>query len=158
MSASNGRGPLRLGDLVPETRPVLIERRGVTVTLRAYVNGRRCPGRIKARVASASQAYLAATEDGVSDPAPAWMAYLCDVLLEVVEGIEYTEAEVLAGRDDEAVPLLEALGWWTPAPEAMPGPEAAGGALRPISVNCSPCSATPTPASPLPTFSPCRSA
>lgn len=143
MSASNGRGALRLGDLVPETRPVLVERRGVTVTLRAYVNGRRCPGRVKALVAQASGAYLAAVDAGTAEADAAWLTYLCDVLLAVVEEIEYTEADVLAGRDDEAVALLEALGWWTaPEEEAHADPEAAG---EPALTGraCSPCSALP---------------
>lgn len=142
MSAS-GRGPLRLGDLVPETRPVLLERRGVTVTLRGHVNGRRCAGTIKARVASVSQAYLEATEIG-ADPPVAWTAYLCDLILAVIDGIEYAEAEVLAGRDDDALTLLEALGWWHAEPEASPGPEAAGEEPILITASFSPSSAQPT--------------
>jgi hypothetical protein len=141
--SANGRGPLRLGDLVPETRPVLVERRGTTVTLRAYVNGRRCPGRVKAQVAQASQSYLDALRDARAEPEAAWLSYLCDVLLAVVQDIEYMEADVLSGRDDEATALLEALGWWTQDAEATSDPEAEGEGSTPRTTSSSPCCAAP---------------
>jgi hypothetical protein len=54
-TAESRPGALRLGDLVAETKPVVIERGGREVALKGYVWGRRIPRGIEARVSQAYQ-------------------------------------------------------------------------------------------------------
>lgn len=102
-------GVLRLGDLTPETRPVELIRDGEAVVLRGYVAGRRCPGTVKAEVSAARLTFAQAP------PGPererAWFAFLRDSTLAVVPGLEFSEAEALAGDDEARHRLLVYLEW-----------------------------------------------
>lgn len=107
---------MRAGDLTPETVPALvIERDGEEVTLRGYVRGRRCPGRITSGVNSASRAYREAAPDGFAfEP---FVAQIRDLLLTIVIGLEEDEADVLANPPDgdeesSGIAVLRLLGWW----------------------------------------------
>lgn len=133
MSAKNGLaiGPaFDLGDLSYERRAVTVQRNGEPVELWAWVDGQGCPGYVKARVARARAAYTAATitypTDDAGEPVldergnpverfqndpEAWDAYLRDVLLAVVDGLAYSEAEVLAGQMARAMDFLRAHKW-----------------------------------------------
>lgn len=109
------RGPVKVGDLTPETVPALvIERDGEEATLRGYVSGRRCPGRVTSAAAAAARAYREAAPDGfVLEP---FVAQIRELLLAVVIGLEDDEADVLANPPDEGesdgIAVLRLLGWW----------------------------------------------
>jgi hypothetical protein len=141
MSANNGAAYpplLKLGDLSPDTRPVSVERAGTSVILTAYVDGPRCPGYVKAKVAKAREAYgLVVYADGPPDEHgatarvysaddAAWDAYLRDSLMAVIEGLTYPEAEVLSGNQDLAIASLRALGWIRAEAAGDDPPEAPG--------------------------------
>jgi hypothetical protein len=159
MSASNGTAAppiLRLGDLSPDMRAVQVERAGQPVTLMAFIDGPRCPGYVKARVAKARQAYSMLVyvdgppdEDGnrariFQDDELAWDEYLRETLLAVIEGLLAPEAEVLAGNQVLAIDTLKALGWVRQDAEDAP-PEGAGEAAAPsTTAGSSPDSAAST--------------
>ena len=121
------RGPIKIADLVPEIiDAVELPRDGDRVVLRGYVNGRRCPSRIKAAVAAVVRDNTPA--DGSFDYS-AHLAQLRGLLGEVVIGIEDGEADILAGDDGEAggLAILKLLGWWGGADdEGDADPEAQG--------------------------------
>lgn len=152
MSAQNGHGPLRLGDLTPDTRPVHLERGGQTVTLTAFVDGPRCPGYVKALVAKARDRYSAVVyvdgpdgERTFTDDPVAWDDYLRTVLLAVVEGLTSPEAEVLAGNQALAVETLRALGWVrSVADDAAPEADGEAAAATSTTGASSPDSPQPT--------------
>ncbi len=105
------RGPIRVADLVPEIiDAVELPRDGAPVMLRGYVNGRRCPSRIKAEVASVIQQndLTGAYSFG------AYLGQIRGILSAVVLGIEDDEADLLAGDDGPAggLAILRLLGWW----------------------------------------------
>jgi len=142
--AAGGPGgpPLRLGHLVPERRPVVIERPNpdwlaldeddprraeipemLDVILSGYVFGDRCPGVVKAELASIEGAYhqaLASTEadDGAGAAIfiAAWHTFLRESISALVPGLTAGEADVLAsvppGQDGPGTALLRYLGVW----------------------------------------------
>jgi len=133
-------GGHHLGRLVPERRPVTIERDNllasspdepptVTQILQGYVYGNRCPGLIKAELASITQRHYEATHDPqtggfIRNPA-AWHTYLREAVQALVPGLTPEEADVLAGEDDTgddegATSLLRYLGFWKPRGEGDP--------------------------------------
>jgi hypothetical protein len=140
-SSPGSRQPLQLGDLSPDKWPVQIVRDGETVTLWAYVEGPRCPGAVKARVAKAAALYRAnlaefnLTQD--VDDHEAWHDYLAETLRSVIEGIAYEESEVLAGNVGHASDTLRALGFMKPRAVDAP-PEAS--AAQPGSPSTTPLS------------------
>lgn len=106
------RGPIRISDLVPEIiDAVELPRDGELIVLRGYVNGRRCPSRVKAEVASVVRMNTPA--DGSFDYS-AHLAQIRGLLNAVVIGIEDAEADILAGDDGEAggLAILRLLNWW----------------------------------------------
>jgi hypothetical protein len=101
-----------VADLVPEiVDAVELTRDGETLILRGYVNGRRCPSRVKASVAAAVRDNR--MPDGSFDYG-CHLAQLRCLLGEVVIGLEDGEADMLAGDDGEAggLAILRMLGWW----------------------------------------------
>jgi hypothetical protein len=103
---------LSLGDLSPRTRKIEIVRDGETVYLDGYVEGRRCPASVKVAVAAASDPVMELPDDasrGVKEAA--WLEYLRTKLMAVVRGLEWNEADVLAGDPDQATSVLAELGW-----------------------------------------------
>lgn len=158
MSAANGlaaRPLLRLGDLTPETRPVEVERAGAGVILAAFVDGPRCPGYVKSKVSAARRAFSQAAyvdstdEQGqptrvmADDDDAHWHAYLCDVLMAVIDGLLYPEAETLAGNQAQALDVLRALGW-VQSSTGDAAPEAEGEAPTSTTAGSSPASASST--------------
>lgn len=137
-AAGLGMGPVvNLGSLSYERRAIIVERNGEPVTLWVWVEGKGCAGYVKARVERARLAYRALTSKPVLDDSgepvideetgeaveifqndpEAWDAYLRDTLMAVVDGLAYTEAEVLSGLP-AAMNLLRAHGWVRQAAEA----------------------------------------
>lgn len=122
------RGPIRIADLVPEIiDAVELPRDGEMVMLRGYVQGRRCPSRVKAEIAAAVR----------DNPHPegsfdygAHLAQVRALLSAAVIGIEDDEADLLAGDDGKAggLAILRLLGIWndgtTADDEDAPDPEA----------------------------------
>lgn len=107
-------GPIRITDLVPEmVDAITLDRDGETVTLRAYVSGRRCPARVKAAAASAVRDNPLRADSGQVSMA-GFYGQLRDLLLAVVVGLEDDEADLLAGDDGDAggIAVLTMLGWW----------------------------------------------
>ena len=123
-------GPITVGDLTPELVDALtLERDGQVVTLRGYVNGPRCPGRVKAECAAIARRYRETATDESGAPAFSFEAYLVqlrDLLLAVVPGLEDGEADVLAGDQDDALAVLRALDWWGSEDGDDTDPEATG--------------------------------
>jgi hypothetical protein len=135
---------LDLGDLTPEKQAIAtVLRDGQPVTLWGWVDGRRCPGYVKSAVAAHRRTY----RDAVYQPGEpdelgqhvevfthsplAYDDYKRDVLLAVIEGLEYTEAAVLAGNDDTAMTVLRRLRWVEDEEEATDSPEAEGAPATP---------------------------
>ena len=119
---------LRLGDLTARTLPIEIERNEERVILRGYVDGNRCPVHVKAEVAAARRVWVEQTgagSDAYVYDETAWRVFLRDVLLAVINGLGFLEAEVLASDDDLSNTVLVSLGWFR-APEAVPDPEVTG--------------------------------
>lgn len=120
MSAQT-REPLRIirlrpADLVPETIPIQIQREGRSVTLRGHVLGDRTLGSIKA---AAHSVFLAWSEAQGKPGGPSYadrITYHTDLLLAVVEGLDYTEADLLAADSDQIGQILYGLGWWQTEP------------------------------------------
>jgi hypothetical protein len=121
------RGPIRVADLVPEiVDAVELPRDGEMVVLRGYVNGRRCPSRVKAEIAAAVR----------DNPHPvgtfdygAHLAQIRGLLNAAVIGIEDDEADLLAGDDGPTggLAILRLLSIWNDdaeSDEADPDPEA----------------------------------
>jgi hypothetical protein len=146
--------PLRLGHLVPERLPVVISRPNpdylalapddprrasvpelVDVILQGYVFGPRCPGVVKAELASVEEAYLRAINDlsaraeaaraqaggsdatiYTSDFVAAWHTFLRETIVALVPGMTPGEADVLAavpsGEEGPGTALLRYLGVW----------------------------------------------
>lgn len=146
--------PLRLGHLVPERLPVVIERANpewtslqeedprrdqippvVDVILQGYVFGARCPGVVKAELASVEEAYLQAINSlsaqadeireaggtgestvNTSSFVGAWHTFLRETILALVPGLTPGEADVLAavppGTEGPGTDLLRYLGVW----------------------------------------------
>lgn len=145
--ATSVRGPIRVADLSPELiDAVELIRDGETVTLRGYVSGRRCPGRIKAQAAAAIRDNPATGASGFDFGG--YLAQIRELLCAVVVGIEDDEADMLAGDDGPAggLAVLRLLGWWsaeaTDDDEADADPEAT--ALSSTTENSSPSSAPST--------------
>lgn len=136
-------GILRLGDLAPKTQPVEVLRAGEPVTLWAWPSGPHCPGFVKAKVARALATYQAAAAADATDD-EAWDEYLRDVLLSVIDGLLYPEAEVLAGQQALAVDTLRALGWARSKEAKDDPPEAQGEAPSSTTAGSSPVSASAT--------------
>jgi hypothetical protein len=119
-------GVLRLGDLVSETRPVIITRDGREVALKGYVWGRRIPRGVEARVTQAysdfPKTFEAKVVDGEIQYGPDGqpltetkfeMSDYSDMLTRVacalVEGLSPLEAEVMTFA--EIRELLTYLGY-----------------------------------------------
>lgn len=144
-------GLLRLGDLTPERRPVEIERKGETITLQGYVNGRRCPGIVKAEVDAAwrehQQETTKAGPDGTEVRAyeeAAWRTFLRKSIAAVVPSLEFDEADVLAGDDEAGLGLLRYLDWWRTGGEAADDSPPAETAESKIGARSSPTSSPDT--------------
>lgn len=166
--------PVRLGHLVPERRAIVVTRPNpewtslaaddpkrdqlpemVDVILQGYVYGSRCPGVVKAELASIEQAYLevvqasAATDGSPADASAfvvAWHTFLRETIQALVPGLTAGEADVLAavppGEDGPGTDLLRQLGVWRPAMDAAdadpPDPEAPGAVAPPTTAPSSP--------------------
>jgi hypothetical protein len=179
--------PVRLGHLVPERHPVVISRTNplwlalaeddprrdqtpelVDVVLQAYVFGPRCPGVIKAELASIEAAYMKAlgemssqVSDVEAGAAPrdtslfivAWHTFLRETICVLVPGLTTAEADVLAavapGDEGPATDLLRMLGVWNTAgrPEDAP-PEVVGEVSQPTMALSSPISPPSTDSDP----------
>lgn len=170
--------PLRLGHLVPERRPVVIARANplwlsladddprraetpdtVDVILQGYVFGPRCPGVVKAELASIEETYLAilnttgraAQEEeeagpyatGTSGFVGAWHTFLRETITVMVPGITTGEADVLAavapGAEGPGTDLLRYLGVWGQRTEGA-GPEVDGAVVPSITAPSLPIS------------------
>lgn len=179
--------PLRLGHLVPERRPVVIQRTNplwlnladddpqkaltpelVDVVLQAYVFGPRCPGVIKAELASVHETYVTAGAEfrlaaGLAQAAGeliraaglavAWHTFLRETIQILVPGLTSGEADVLAavpvGDDGPGTDLLRRLNLWTtPVPEEESAPEVEGEASHPTMALSSPISPPSTDSDP----------
>jgi hypothetical protein len=132
-------GPIKAGDLTAEIIPALeIIRDGQPVILRGYVNGPRCPGRVKARIAAVGRRYAEATTATMTDESGrastefrsdpmAYREYLKDAVDACVIGLEDAEADVLAGDEDTVNAVLRYLKWLSDdSDEADADPEATG--------------------------------
>lgn len=110
--AASRIGLLDLGDLAPRTRPVSIERFGEQEILRGMLNGPRCPGKVRVALFAASEPLRGLTED-MPQAELEQVAYEClrDSLLAVIDGLDFHEAEVLAGNEKLAHLILHELGW-----------------------------------------------
>lgn len=125
---------LELGDLVPERRPVAILRDGERVVLMGYVDSPSCPARVVAGQQGARRRWLRATTvpDGEERDeelaALAWADFVRATLMAVVPGLEYDEADVIAGNPDRYESVLRHLEWWKDgtSDDAGPAPEADG--------------------------------
>lgn len=105
------RGPIRVADLVPEIiDAVELPREDTPTMLRGYVNGRRCPSRVKAEVASVVQQNDLTSAYSFG----AYLGQIRGILSAVVIGIEDDEADLLAGDDGPTggLAILRLLGWW----------------------------------------------
>lgn len=151
---ARGGAPLRLGHLVPERLPVVLERTNpewtslspddprrdevpetIDVILQGYVFGARCPGVVKAELASIEEAYMHAVNrlsaetdtireaggDGASPVSTsgfvgAWHTFLRETITALIPGITPGEADVLAavppGEEGPGTDLLRYLGVW----------------------------------------------
>ncbi len=117
------RGPIRIADLTPELIDAIeLPRDGERVMLQGYVNGRRCPSRVKAEYTAAIRGNP--HPDGVFDYG-VHLAQVRGCLAAVVRGLEDTEADMLAGDDEGGGAVLRLLGWWATADddEDEPDPE-----------------------------------
>lgn len=136
------------------------------VILQGYVFGPRCPGVVKAELASIEQAYLTALAEAVPDgddgvtPAgtavfvTAWHTFLRETIQAMVPGLTPGEADVLAavppGAEGEGTAILRYLGVWqdrVPG-EAEPDPEAGGGEAPSTTAPSSPTSPPSTGSGP----------
>lgn len=127
---------LDLGDLVPETRPIRLNRIISTeagpndsikyetqlITLQAFKYGPRCPVVVKAALRQVQQEMnKQITEQGYSDEL--FQIYARDSFMQLIPGISFEEADLLAADDDEkggrCIKALKYLGYWkeTSTPE-----------------------------------------
>ncbi len=119
---------LELGDLVPEYRPVRINRtvgekigtNGLPeyntqpIVLQAFVYGDRCPVTVKATLSQVAQQYRQnVSENGYTD---AFFAqYIRDSLLALIPTLSFDEADTIAGdyeQEGKAVKTLKYLNYW----------------------------------------------
>lgn len=128
---------LELGDLVPEHVPVRINRveeewvdssdstkKYVTkvITLQAYRYGSRCPVVVKAALAQIKQRFaLKVAENNGVVTDDFFQEYARDSFLQLIPGMTFEEADVLASDDDVAgngkcVQTLRYLGYWKDSP------------------------------------------
>lgn len=133
---------ISLGDCTPELIACArIERDGETNVLYGYVQGRRCPGRIvseteglwdvfEASRKEAQAALEAADVEGdhatnhkvyLREIRVAYLAYIRDVLLTVVEGLNHDEAEIVVADLDKALAILTKLKWRAEKQEEQEG-------------------------------------
>ncbi len=126
MPARNGVSevdPLDIGDLAIETRKVSIKRDGKKIYLDAYVDVPSCPASVRVQIARAYKRY----QDAIFEPGgsrdAALYEHIRDLIMIVVDGIEYGEADVLAGDSERSGKLLEALGWFKKADDGEPEPD-----------------------------------
>lgn len=123
---------LELGDLVPEHKPIRLNRKvsqelvgpegAKTITyktepivLQAYLYGPRCPVVVKSKLRQVWERYSKTVQEaGYSDAA--FQEYARDSFLALIPGIEFDEADILASDDDVAngmcVKTLKYLGYW----------------------------------------------
>ena len=116
---------LELGDLAPEMIPVRINRLDeitsatTTVTLMAYKFGPRCPVVKKVELAQIRQRYIKISEEELglknSISAAYLGAYVRDVILAMIQGLTFEEADLIAADDTKTVSIMEYLGIWQPS-------------------------------------------
>lgn len=123
---------LELGDLVPETTPIRLNRitgstegpdSSVTyktemVTLQAFMYGPRCPVVVKAALRQVLERMnKEVTEDGYSDEK--FQQYARDSFMQLIPGLSFEEADLLASDDDEkegrCIKTLKYLNYWREA-------------------------------------------
>jgi hypothetical protein len=159
-TAESRPGVLRLGDLVTETKPVVVVRDGRDVSLKGYVWGRRIPRGVEARVSQAYQEFPKTIEARL-DPETSEvmldvngqpitetkfeMADYSDMLTRVacalVEGLSPLEAEALSFA--EIRKLLVYLNYLKPAVDQPERPLA--GQTTPTTIGESSASDSPLP-------------
>lgn len=101
-------GIVRIGDTSYELQPVLeLERGGQKVTLRGYVNGRRCPVDVHAAMAGIWDK----ADEMRQKPAGA-MVMNRDFLMACIDGLEEGEASVIATDPEVVYEILCQLKWW----------------------------------------------
>jgi hypothetical protein len=160
-TAESRPGVLRLGDLVAETKPVVVMRDGREVALRAYVWGRRIPRGIEARVSQAYQEFPKTieakvdpeTHEVVLDEATGqpvtetkfemadYSEMLTRVACTLVEGLSPIEAEVMTFA--EIRELLTYLEYLKPA-ETQPERPLAGPTMETPTTGASSASDSPS--------------
>lgn len=129
---------LRLGELTPERKPVELIRNGETVVLQGFVDSKRCPATVRAEISSARREWA-------ENPTQAnWYTFVRSHILAVVPGMEFGEADIVAGDDDESSAMLDRLGWLRKSDDESPLSEARTSTTDPSS----PTSSSPTTSDP----------
>ncbi len=118
---------LELGDLAPEMIPVRINRLDeitsatTTVTLMSYKFGPRCPVVKKVELAQIRQRYIKISEEELglqNSIGTAYLgAYVRDVILAMIQGLTFEEADLIAADDEKTVAIMEYIGIWRPSEE-----------------------------------------
>jgi hypothetical protein len=115
----------RLGDLTPERRPCCsVERDGKEVILEGLVENDRVPGTVRIALAGAYQDMQKRIDEGDSNTG-ALIDYTRTVLLTIIPGLEWNEADVIAATFERSDAILKDLGWRSEDTEAG-SPEAQG--------------------------------
>lgn len=149
--AVNPSSLFKLGRLVPERRPLVVERANLLKKsedepetteqiVYGYAYGPTTPGLIKAELAAIHDRYQEATHDQAGTyrrNRPAWHTYLRESIQALVPALTPDEVDVLAGEDDfgddgTGTLLLRHLGYWSAtsseaSPPGDPHPEVVGG-------------------------------
>jgi hypothetical protein len=133
MAGTNGHSAsvldvLNLGDLTAKRTTVTVTRDGQLVALPAYLYGDNVLGTVLDEIAGHREAFLAVANDPELNNLQkntAYTAYLRGVLLALVPGMEFFEADTLSGKKDKAVAVLQELGFFTRSDEPEAAPEVA---------------------------------